>query len=459
MRWRRASNSLAVRLIVMLTITSALVISAAGFLFYAALEAQLNGTDKEEIQLKMGALEQLLKEMPEEVQPYDLIERLHDITSGHPKLQFGVKARSGWLIVPELKFQHALEQAGDVADRRISTLHHESGAWLVRKSSIAKPGPSGVQAVYLAVNVTDSRLTIRRYRSTAVGITLLTTLLLGTLGFLVVRRALAPLEQLAQEAEQITAEQLHTPLTVTNPHDEVGRLVGSINRMLGRLNQSFNRLEQFAADIAHELRTPINSLLQKTEVSLSRPRSLAEYEDLHHANLAEFGKLKHMVADMLFLARVDHGMLVLSRKEVNLACEARKVAEFFDYPASEKRQTIAVEGEGTAVADGLMVQQALTNLLSNAVKYGLPDTPIHIAIAQQTGQATVAVRNAALPLQDADLQGLFTRFKRGADVQQRDIEGTGLGLAIVRSIMKAHGGTAEASYVDGAITVVLRFAT
>ena len=121
MRWRRASNSLAVRLIVMLTITSALVISAAGFLFYAALEAQLNGTDKEEIQLKMGAVEQLLKEMPEEVQPYDLIERLHDITSGHPKLQFGVKARSGWLIVPELKFQHALEQAGDVADRRISS--------------------------------------------------------------------------------------------------------------------------------------------------------------------------------------------------------------------------------------------------------------------------------------------------------------------------------------------------
>ncbi|GAB3265987.1 sensor histidine kinase [Chitinimonas naiadis] len=457
MKWLRGSNSLAVRLIVVLTITSALVIAGAGLMFYVALEAQLNTADREEIQGKMNALEQLIQEMPSDIQPYDLVEKLQDITTGHPRLLFGVKGRSGWLVVPELKFQHALEMSGDIPDRKIMSLYHENEAWLVRKSAIKNGGPKPLDAVYLAVNVRDSRLIIKRYRSTAVAISLLAALLCGGIGYLVIRRGLAPLEKLATEAEQLTADQLHTPLAIGKAPDEVRSLVASINLMLARLNQSFSNLEQFSADIAHELRTPINSLLQKTEVVLSRPRSIQEYEELHHLNLEEFGKLKHMVGDMLFLARADHGMLALERTQVDLLHEVQQVAEFFEYIASDKQQHIEVTGTGTLFADRLMVHRALTNLFSNAVKYGLPSTTIHVDICREAEHQVISVSNACAALSEADLQGLFARFIRGNAPVTRDVEGTGIGLAIVRSIMQVHQGSVDAQHDGNEIIISLRF--
>ncbi|QDQ27048.1 heavy metal sensor histidine kinase [Chitinimonas arctica] len=457
MKWLRGSNSLAVRLIVMLTITSVFVIAGAGLMFYVALEAQLNAADHEEIQGKMNALEQLIQDMPDEIQPYDLIEKLQDITTGHPRLLIAVKGRSGWLVVPELKFQHALEKHGDIPDRKILSLYHENDAWLVRKSAITEGGPKPLDAVYLAINVSDSRLTIKRYRSTAVAISVLAALLCGGIGYLVIRRGLAPLEKLATEAEQLTADQLHTPLAIGKAPDEVRSLVASINLMLARLNQSFSNLEQFSADIAHELRTPINSLLQKTEVILSRPRSIQEYEELHHLNLEEFGKLKNMVGDMLFLARADHGMLVLERAQVDLLHEVRQVAEFFEYIASDKQQDIQIRGAGNLFADRLMVHRALTNLFSNAVKYGLPETTIQVDIRHEAKQLVITVSNACAALSEAELQGLFARFIRGNAPLNRDVDGTGIGLAIVRSIMRVHQGSVDAQHDRNRISINLRF--
>ncbi|MBL8508245.1 MAG: two-component sensor histidine kinase, partial [Chitinimonas sp.] len=220
---------------------------------------------------------------------------------------------------------------------------------------------------------------------------------------------------------------------------------------------SFSNLEQFSADIAHELRTPINSLLQKTEVVLSRPRSIREYKELHHLNLEEFGKLKHMVGDMLFLARADHGMLVLERMQVDLQHEVQQVADFFEYIASDKQQDIKISGAGILWADRLMVHRALTNLFSNAVKYGLPGTAIKVDIHRDGEHQVVSISNACPALSEADLKGLFSRFIRSDAPATRDVDGTGIGLTIVRSIMRLHQGTVDAHHDGDMITMMLRF--
>ncbi|MDG4870492.1 histidine kinase dimerization/phospho-acceptor domain-containing protein, partial [Guyparkeria sp. 1SP6A2] len=84
-----------------------------------------------------------------------------------------------------------------------------------------------------------------------------------------------------------------------------------------RLEQSFRRLNEFSADIAHELRSPVSNLMTETQVALSRSRSAEEYQEALHSNLEEFERLARMIADMLFLAKADNGML--PKPEQNVA--------------------------------------------------------------------------------------------------------------------------------------------
>jgi two-component system heavy metal sensor histidine kinase CusS len=121
-------------------------------------------------------------------------------------------------------------------------------------------------------------------------------------------RGLHPVRAIARAAGRISAGSWLA-------HPGAGRrrnaeLVTAFNAMLGRLEDSFKRLSDFSADLAHELRTPIHSLRMQTEVSLSKARHVDEYRDLLASNLEEYERLSRIIADMLLLAKADHGLLV-----------------------------------------------------------------------------------------------------------------------------------------------------
>jgi two-component system heavy metal sensor histidine kinase CusS len=228
--------------------------------------------------------------------------------------------------------------------------------------------------------------------------------------------------------------------------------------MLDRLRASFRALEEFSADIAHELRTPINNLMLQTQVTLSRPRGIDEYKEALHSNLTELEHLQRMVSDMLFLARADRGMLPLKVEPVQLGVEARSLAEFFELAAGEDGKSITVRGDATVMCDRAMSRRAITNLLSNAVRYAPRGAKISVDVhSSADGSAAVAVTNPAASLSDAELARLFGRFARGESSEPAAGESTGLGLSIVASIMRLHGGEAIATSGDSAITFRLVF--
>jgi len=280
----------------------------------------------------------------------------------------------------------------------------------------------------------------------------LAALLTGFLGWIAARRGLAPLREISRSAAAITANRLDRRLAVESIPLELAEVAQTLNEMLARLEESFRRLSDFSSDLAHELRTPVSNLLTQTQVTLSRTRTLAEYQDVLASNAEEFERLSRMIADMLFLAKSDNDLIVPHREKVDLAAEVASLLEFYEALAEEKGVRLKVAGNGIVGGDRLMLRRAISNLLSNAVRHTPEQGSLTVTIDDSAGSTVLlSVENTGASIAPEHLPRLFDRFYRVDASRQRFGEGAGLGLAITRSIARAHGGDV-AAYSQGGIT-------
>lgn len=448
---RLARLSLAARIALLYALGTSLLLLLLGSGLSWMLRDQLEARDREEIDGKTEVVVHLLRELGSGERIVADAHRVADVGIGHPHLRLGLREGARWLVrlAPEIEAltaaegRQAIPHAPGYGRYRIGT----ELWWLRRVDHLSVDGRRF--SAYVGVHVDPAQQILERFVASLLVAGLLGVAASAALGWLIARRGLAPIRQAAREAERVSAQRLGQPLNVADAPAEVRGLLQSINLMLGRLQSSFHALEDFSADIAHELRTPLNNLMLQTQVTLSRERSVDEYQDALHSNLQELKRLQRMVADMLFLARADRDLVPLRREDVDLAAEAMQLAEYFEPAASERGQRIMVTGQAAAAGDRAMIRRALTNLLSNAVRYAPPDAEIGVACGvQPDGGAVVAVTNPAPPMTPEELQRLFGRFARGAVASPADAgrsaEGAGLGLSIVASIMRLHGGHAQA---------------
>lgn len=260
-------------------------------------------------------------------------------------------------------------------------------------------------------------------------------LLTAIVGALVVRHGLHPVRDMARAAGRISAGQLAKRIPEQKVPPELAELVTAFNAMLGRLEESFQRLSDFSADLAHELRTPIHSLRMQTEVSLSKARHADEYRDLLASNLEEYERLARIIADMLLLAKADHGLLVPQAEPLALIPLCERLIEYYGLLA--ENVNIQLVGDEIAVqGDRLMLERAIGNVLVNAIHHTPAAGAIVVKIEAVGDMAEIAIANTGKAIAaDARLR-VFDRFVR----LDSGSEGTGLGLAIARSIVLAHRG-------------------
>ena len=452
--------SLALRLALLFAVATSVLLLALGTGLGFMLRQQLEARDREELDGKTEIVQQLLAGMKSTEGIRQQASRIAGLSIGHPHLMVGLREGSEWLVEPMSHvgnpMELPLERDVSLAPGIDTFLAGTDRWWLRRVQYRADDGT--VFDAYVGLHVSPAQALVERLFRTLL-IAGVTGVVLGALlGGIVARRGLAPLETIGREAERVTADHLGPSLRAEDAPSEIRRMVDSINRMLDRLRASFRALEEFSADIAHELRTPINNLMLQTQVTLARPRDIDEYQETLHSNLAELEQLQRMVSDMLFLARADRGMLHMNFEPVQLGLEARHLAEFFELAAGEDGKSIAVSGEASVICDRAMARRAITNLLSNAVRYAPTGSEISVEVAPcADGSAVVAVTNRATRLSDTELSRLFGRFARGASGAPAAGESTGLGLSIVASIMRLHGGEATAVSGDSAITFRLFF--
>ena len=296
--------------------------------------------------------------------------------------------------------------------------------------------------VAVATDISHHRQFLDSFRITLWSFVLLAAALTGLLGWVAVRRGLAPLQAIRRQAEGITAQRLDARLAIDTVPVELVALAETFNDMLSRLENSFRRLSDFSSDLAHEFRTPVSNLLTQTQVTLSKVRSTDEYQDVLASNSEEFERLSRMIADMLFIAKADEGRVVLARGAMNLALVVDELLEFYSLISDEKGVVMTRIGEAQASGDPLMIRRAISNLLSNALRYTPSGGTIVVRIGKAEGSVVrLAVENTGETIPASHLPRLFDRFYRVDASRHRESDGTGLGLAIIQSIMTAHGGT------------------
>ncbi|HRG72273.1 MAG TPA: heavy metal sensor histidine kinase, partial [Thauera aminoaromatica] len=261
---------------------------------------------------------------------------------------------------------------------------------------------------------------------------------------------LAPLRRVTETARRLSARQLAERLTIDDAPLEVRDHAEAFNGMLARLEAAFQRLGDYSADIAHELRTPISNLMTQTQVALSRPRTIDEYQDILASNLEEYERIARMVSDMLFLAKAEENTLAHASEPVDLALEADALIDFYEALAEERQVRIVREGQASVQGDRLMLRRALSNLISNALRHTPDEGQITIRIDADATDIRLAVCNVGDPIPGDQIERIFERFHRGSAQREARGEGAGLGLAITRSIVQAHGGQISAQSAEGA---------
>jgi len=312
------------------------------------------------------------------------------------------------------------------------------GRTLMLMTAWSKTTPQ--QSIQIALDISHEAALLAKYRRNLIG-ALFFGLLFSTLAAIfVARRGLSPVAEMTRHIEGITATQLNGRLDPTATPKELSNLAAAFNAMLLRLAKSFAQLNQFSADLAHELRTPINNLMGETEVVLSRPRNADEYREILESNLEEYERLSRTVEILLFLARAENTEIPLRTVRLDGRAELEAVCSYHEAMAEEKAIRLICQGQGFLYADAQLLKRVLSNLLLNALQHTSPGGEIRLSLdSADDGSAIISVQDTGCGIAEEYLPKLFDRFYRVDPA--RSAEGTGLGLAIVKSIMDLHGGS------------------
>jgi signal transduction histidine kinase len=293
-------------------------------------------------------------------------------------------------------------------------------------------------------------------------VSLLATALISTV---YVGRSLAPITALTEHAalmaNRVTnREGFWSPLPVSSPHDELGRLAETFNHLLQSVDSAVRQLRQFVTDASHELRTPLAVLHGETELMLSKPRKIEEYRETLSLFDGEFKKLTRIVEGLFTLSMADAGQL-------HLVCEPLYINEVLEEACALVNSRARAKGirilreldqEIPYVGDEAFLHQLFLIFLDNAIKYSPSGTNVRVTLDIRNGEVCASFADQGLGISSEHLPRIFERFYRAAPASSGEAQSGGLGLAIAQAIVRAQGGSIECDSTPGigsTFTVVL----
>jgi heavy metal sensor kinase len=270
-------------------------------------------------------------------------------------------------------------------------------------------------------------------------------------GYRLARRALRPVDRMAESARLITAERLGDRLDIDNPSDEIGRLGSVMNEMFGRLETAFDQMRRFTADASHELRTPLTAIRTVGEVALREGRDLADYREVIGSMLEETDEMTRLVEALLMLSRADAGQIAIAHEVVDLSDLVRRVAGQLEVLAEEKQQTLAVVAseQVRARVDPVVLRLALVNLVDNAIRHSPIGARVTVRTWASPSEAVIDVEDNGPAIPAIHLPRVFDRFYRVERARTRQGGGVGLGLAISQWAVRVQAGEIEVLSEEG----------
>jgi len=270
-------------------------------------------------------------------------------------------------------------------------------------------------------------------------------------GYVLVKRALAPVDQIAASAERISSHNLSERLPAARTGDELERLSIALNHMIDRLDAALQYSRRFVADASHELRTPLTILKGELEDLVQKPQLSPDWRDCLGSALEEVDRLTNIVEGLFAISRLDAGEAAAEWVRFDLAKLVSATADQMALLAEDKKIKLTCTGSiGVWVqGDRARVKQVVVNLLDNAIKYTPEGGTVALIVSVQNGKAVLEVQDTGIGIPPQALPRVFDRFFRVDSARARPQGGAGLGLSIVKSICTAHNGRVEASSKPG----------
>jgi heavy metal sensor kinase len=302
-------------------------------------------------------------------------------------------------------------------------------------------GPAGPLTLRIAVSDQPVQARLRQlllcfaiFTSLGVAVALL-------FGVIVVKRTLAPIEAVRLQAEQISRTSVSDRIPEPATPGELRDLVRTFNAMLGRLESAMLDLENFAADAAHELRTPLATLRAEIETAIQTSHSPEEHESILASFQVEVARMSRVVADLFTLAKMDMRQYALQKERVRLGPLLEEARETWQPLASTRQIEITTKGgDAEVLGDPVALRRVFMNLVENAVKYNRDGGSIILSLDRVNGSARVRVSDTGIGIPPEHVPKLFQRFFRVDKARSRESGGAGLGLAICKSFISSHEG-------------------
>nr|WP_239552975.1 heavy metal sensor histidine kinase [Pantoea coffeiphila] len=433
------------RLTAIFTLIVALACGGISLLLYSALRSELVWRDDQTLINRAAQLRQLLEggAHPDSLPLYfnRMVDTRQDILSIGSQHQQNVSINHTGVALPKMSPTPVSTPPGE------QQIHRWLGADNIEASALSLQARSqeGPIVITLARVARERAIMLERYRQQSILVSLAAILLCAALSPLLIRRGLRAIGRLSQAMAETGSDRLTHTVPLQAMPKELLPLGEALNTMRQRLSTDFIRLTQFADDLAHEIRTPINVLLGQNQVALGHARSTEEYQALLEGNIEELEALSRLTENILFLARATHHNIRLNKETFLLHDALETLIDFLEPVAEEREMVIELHANGHLTADKMLFQRAMTNLLVNAIRYAPGHGTIAVSTLHRGDVTEIEVANAGDAL--AEPEKVFERFWRGDNV--RHTAGSGLGLSLVSAIAALHGGSAYYRHEDG----------
>jgi two-component system heavy metal sensor histidine kinase CusS len=430
-----------------------LVFSATASLYFVLVSELEKSTDLF-LADKVHVLRTMLRERPDD---WDALREEIELESAARRYeQFYIRLLderdTALLTTPGMADQLDLEQltrrTRSLPDRTIPMRGRDGHAFRVT-SAVApvRSATTQTDTIQIAIDISQKESLLARYRFWFWSILLAAFAIFPMIGYQIARRGIRPVEEMATTARHISSTNLRERILPEGYPFELASLARTFNQMLDRLEESFERISRFSADIAHDLRTPVNNIRGEAEVALARARSTDEYRDVIESCLEEAVRLSDLISDLLFLARAESPLTQLRRERVDVGDLLSGVREYYETSAADAgvslTTTTLTDKPVIAELDRTLLQRAVGNLVSNALAHTQPGGGVVLATNADISTIRIEVSDTGVGIPAEALPRVFDRFFRVDSSRSQASGGTGLGLAIVQSIALLHGGNVQ----------------
>lgn len=442
-------GSLSLRLTLVSTFMTFLLILLFWFVLYDNLEKQLTAQQEEIISDRMRTIRSLLSTEGEA--PEKLKSRIESEWANRKFERIYVRIHDEKnQLVSETPNLSADEM--DIFSGPNDTATHLENAHASYKISRAQFSILAKQnhnySVVMALDRTSEDKLLKKFRQSLVFVFAFGLVVCFLLAQILARTSVHAIQKMSARITEVNSSTLKERVLLDHVPVEFHELGRNVNEMLDRIEKSFLQLSQFSDDMAHEIRTPINNILGVLGVAISQIRTPADYENAIISSLEEGERLKRIVDSLMFIARTKDPKLKIEMTRVDLGKTLLEIIEFYQ-GLSDTQILFEAEPSIFIRADRTLLQRAVGNLISNAIRYGREGKNVRIAVVRNSNRVKVSVQDQGVGIPLESLKNVGDRFFRVDDSRAKALGGTGLGLSIVKSIAFMHDGEMQIESVLG----------